>query len=306
VERPAAELRETAPIDTTIDIVTPENIAFHYRAAGPFQRLPAYFIDLVIRVFLFGALGWALGVASRLLSPVFGSLPGSFSLPLLLLAYFVLEWFYGGLFETYMNGQTPGKRIVGIRVLAVSGEPINGLQAVLRNVLRIVDLSPLLSLEVFGLAPVYIIPTGLIGLAAAALNRRFQRLGDLASGVMVVVEERRWLTGLAQVEDPRAAQLAAYVPANFRASRSMARSLAAYMDRRRFFTPARRREVAQHLARPLLQRFELPEDTSYDLLLCAVYYRTFIADRGDDERAAAGVASPLAPPAGRNHERSGA
>jgi hypothetical protein len=36
--------------------------------------------------------------------------------------------------------------------------------------------------------------------------------------------------------------------------------------------------VASHLAQPLLERFGLPADTSYDLLLCALYYRTFIAD----------------------------
>jgi hypothetical protein len=38
------------------------------------------------------------------------------------------------------------------------------------------------------------------------------------------------------------------------------------------------------LAIPLLDRFGLPPDTSYDLLLCALYYRTFIADRSQDER----------------------
>ena len=38
------------PIDTTVDIVTPENIAFHYQVAGPFRRFPAYLIDVLIRV----------------------------------------------------------------------------------------------------------------------------------------------------------------------------------------------------------------------------------------------------------------
>jgi hypothetical protein len=31
-------------------------------------------------------------------------------------------------------------------------------------------------------------------------------------------------------------------------------------------------------------KFGLPGDTSYDLLLCSLFYRTFIADRGDDEK----------------------
>jgi hypothetical protein len=65
-------------------------------------------------------------------------------------------------------------------------------------------------------------------------------------------------------------------------SRSLARTLSAYVDRRRFFTPPRRREIAKHLGEPLLRRLGLPADTSHDLLLCALYYRTFIADRADE------------------------
>ena len=42
--------------------------------------------------------------------------------------------------------------------------------------------------------------------------------------------------------------------------------------------------MARHVALPLLERFGLPADTSYDLLLCALYYRTFISDRRDDEK----------------------
>src|SRR5207248_10677896 len=132
------------------------------------------------------------------------------------------------------------------------------------------------------------------------LNRKYQRLGDLVAGTIVVVEERQWLTGVAKLEDPRAIQLAAYLPPNFVVSRSLAKSLATYVERRRFFTPPRRREVARHLAIPLLDRFGLPADTSYDLLLCALYYRTFVADRSQDERllaeaqAAFAAANPFA------------
>jgi hypothetical protein len=166
-----------------------------------------------------------------------------------------------------MNGQTPGKYMVGLRVLSDTGEPINGMQATLRNLLRAADL---------------FLP--LAGLVVMSLNKKFQRLGDIVAGTIVVIEDRQWLTGVAQLEDPRAIQLAAYLPPNFVVTRSLARTLATYVERRRFFTPPRRREVARHLAIPLLNRFGLPPDTSYDLVLCALYYRTFIADRSQDER----------------------
>jgi hypothetical protein len=189
------------------------------------------------------------------------------AMAVMFLLFFLIWWFYGVMFETFMNGQTPGKYMVGLRVLSDTGEPINGMQATLRNLLRAADL----------FVPV-------VGLVVMSLNKRFQRLGDLVAGTIVVIEERQWLTGVAQLEDPRAIQLAAYLPPNFVVTRSLARSLATYVERRRFFTPPRRREVARHLAIPLLNRFGLPPDTSYDLLLCALYYRTFIADRSQDER----------------------
>jgi uncharacterized RDD family membrane protein YckC len=278
-------------LDTTIEIVTPENIAFHYRVAGPFRRWPAYLLDVVIRVVVMVALWMTLGLL--------GALGGGVGLvvAIMLIAYFLLEWFYGGFFETYMNGQTPGKWVMGIRVLTTDGRPINGLQAVLRNFLRTVDVFPLLSVQVIGIpVPWYALPTFVVGLVAMTCNRRFQRLGDLVCGTVVVIEERHWLTGVARIEDERAAQLAEYLPIDFRVSRSLAQALATYVDRRRFFTPARRREVARHLGEPLAKKLGLREDTSHDLLLCALYYRTFIADRPEDDRPQwAGGVSPFAP-----------
>ena len=41
---------DDAPIDSSISIVTPENIAFQYQLAGPFRRLPAYLIDIAVRM----------------------------------------------------------------------------------------------------------------------------------------------------------------------------------------------------------------------------------------------------------------
>jgi hypothetical protein len=93
------------------------------------------------------------------------------------------------------------------------------------------------------------------------------------------VEERQWLAGVARLDDARVPLLADLIPADYVVSRSLGRALAAYIERRHFFSPERRREVARHVAAPLLERFELPADTSYDLLLCGLYYRAFIADR---------------------------
>lgn len=270
-------------IDTTIQIVTPENIAFKYRVAGPFHRLLAYVIDLMIRVGVCVA-----GLFGLML--VFGGagLP-SLGIAGALILWFLLAWFYGGAFEALWNGQTPGKRLCQLRVLTVDGCPINGLQAVLRNVLRAVDMLPMPFFP-FGVG-VY-----LVGLVTAMFNDRFQRLGDLACGTMVVVEERSWFAGVIRVTEPEAIRLAALIPPSFQASRSLARTLAVYVERRGHFSILRRMEIARHLGEPLRERFGLAPGTDLDQLLCAVYHRTFITDRNGADAAPVNVGSPFAPP----------
>lgn len=246
-------------LDTHIEIVTPENIAFQYRVAGPFRRLPAFLIDLAIRLVVA-----VVGMIAATL--VFGAAGvGSLGLGLGLLLWFLLTWFYGGLFETLWNGQTPGKRMLGIRVVSVEGQPITPLQAILRNILREVDAQPLWFYQV--------------GLLAAMLNQRFQRLGDLACGTMVVVEGGHRLQAVKRTGKPEAIRLAALVPPSFQPSRSLARALAAYVERRQIFPWGRRMEIARHLGEPLRQKFQLPVNINLDLLLCGLYHRAFIADR---------------------------
>ena len=265
---------EAGQLDSSIKIVTPENIAFQYEVAGPFRRLPAFLIDLSIRAVILMAVGFAMSILV--------GVTGGTSIAFLVVFYFVMDWFYGGLFETYWNGQTPGKRLMGIRVLSHDGQPINGLQAVLRNILRYVDMMPLVPTVAFtGQPGLGGVPTFMVGLFAVMFSDRYQRLGDMVCGTIVVVEDRSWLFGVAKLEDRRAVELASYIPANFQASRDLARALAVYVERRRFFSVPRRREIARHLGRPLLERFNLPADTSHDLLLCALYYRVFVADRSD-------------------------
>jgi len=267
---------QIAKFDTHIEIVTPENIAFQYRLAGPFRRLPAYLIDLTVRglVAVAGMIG---------LSLVFGMAGvGALGMGMTLVLWFLLTWFYGGVLEAYWNGQTVGKRMMRIRVVTVDGQPINGLQAVLRNVLRTVDAQPVMFY--------------LLGLVAMSMNDRFQRLGDLACGTMVIIEQRHWFQGVEQTGLAEVSQLAGQIPPSFQASPTLGRALAGYMQRRRNFSLARRLEIARHLGVPLQEEFALPADTNPDLLLCALYHRTFITDRDDDSsRGSSPFMNPQSP-----------
>lgn len=259
-------------LDSRIEIVTPENIAFHYILAGPFRRLPAYLIDC------------AICVSTLMIALIIISLVGSVSdlagigFGMWLVLVFLASWFYFALFETFWNGQTPGKRLLGLRVLGSDGRPINALQAVLRNVLRSVD-----SLPLWGPAAEFGVPFYMLGLAAMAANRRYQRLGDLACGTIVVVERRSTLRGVVPMAHPEVVRFAQTLPVTFMPSRALGHALSTYVGRRDRFSPARRLEIARVLAEPLGQRLGLPPTTNPDLLLCALYYRAFIADRLEAE-----------------------
>ncbi|MBN2218107.1 MAG: RDD family protein [Pirellulales bacterium] len=264
-------------LDTRVRVVTPENIAFQYHVAGPFRRLPAYLIDLAIRV--------TAGLVTLLgLSLAFGFAGlGSVGLGIWLLLFFMLTWFYGGLFETFWNGQTPGKRIMRIRVLSVEGQAINASQAVLRNILRTVDALPFLY-------PLFFFY--LVGLVSATMNKRFQRLGDLACGTMVVCEEPHWLKGVARINEPEVLRLTPSIPARFQPDRSLARALALYVGRRANFAPARRLQIARYVGVPLREELGLPQSTNLDHLLCALYNRVFVTEDTPEPNG-----PPAAPPA---------
>lgn len=256
------------PLDTEIEVVTPENVAFSYRLAGPFTRAAAFAIDFIIRVkicvaFFFSA------------TPFYPVMQESLVGVMLVLA-FLLEWTYGLVFEGFMYGQTPGKRALGLRVVTVDGQPITVGQAFLRNVLRLVDLLPMGS--------------GMLGLAAATSTPRMQRLGDLAAGTMVVSEKIDFGATRLGINDPKVRDFSHTLPESFPVSRLLAKALSLYVARRGQLSTARRREVASRVAEPLARLMHLPPETDPDLLLCGLHYRTFLRR---NEEAAAEAARPL-------------
>lgn len=188
-------------------------------------------------------------------------------------------WFYGAFQETYRNGQTWGKSIAKIQVLSVDGYAIDGVQAMTRNLFRYLDVlpfAPTTLLYVFETEFSWpYLPTCLIGLICMTISARYQRIGDLIAGTMVVLVEKKWVPDLTQFEDARVSQLADLIPANFQTTPSMANALSTYGDARPRLAPEHRAEIAAHLAVPLKEKFGFPADTDNDLLLCALYYRTY-------------------------------
>ena len=126
-------------------------------------------------------------------------------------------------------------------------------------------------------------PTCLIGLIAMTINKRYQRIGDMVAGTMVIHEEPRTLTKLAEFSDSRVASLAELIPPTFVVSAKLSRAISEYVDSRKQLAPQRAHEIAVHVAAPLLQRFGIATDTDTDLFVCALYFRTFASQSSDDE-----------------------
>jgi uncharacterized RDD family membrane protein YckC len=246
--------RTEEPLDTSTLLVTPERIAFRYPLAGPFRRSLAYLLDLLVM-----AVAMIIGLIAISLA-FFGS---EASLGVYFVFLFILWWGYGALFETIFNGQTVGKMALGIRVVSDQGVPISGAQALLRNLLWVFDGFT------FGFMP---------ALACMILTRKFQRLGDLAAGTMVMVEQRPGRSGVVRVNDKAIETLLPWLPSRVDAGPELARALSDYVKHRSRFGRERREEMAGHLARPLRELFNLPADAPSDAIVCALYQRVFLGD----------------------------
>lgn len=154
-------------------IETPESVGFTYQVADIGSRFLAISIDSLIQ---FGAIV-GLGVAlSRLEeSGVFERLPRFVDVDqvavVVIVTSFLLYVGYFAAFELLWNGQTPGKRVVRLRVIKEDGYPLGPLDVLLRNLVRLVDFFPVF----YGL-----------GALVMLLNSRARRLGDIAAGTLVV------------------------------------------------------------------------------------------------------------------------
>ena len=162
------------------DLRTPEQVDLEYEVAGLGSRFIAILIDSllqmavmigVVAAFVLGAA--LIGATGRRAFGGDGTLAVIVGIALAVLLMFLITWGYFVVFELAWNGQTPGKRAAGIRVLTTRGEPIRLVHAFVRNLVRIVDYLP---------------TSYMLGVAAILLTRRAQRLGDLAAGTIVVKE----------------------------------------------------------------------------------------------------------------------
>lgn len=173
-------------------LYSPEQVALHLPTAGPTSRILAYAIDYVLTLILeFGVVValllltplavWLQSVSSQALDDLRQSgRPEASSAFFALAAVFVLvqlviESGYFLFFELAMQGRSPGKRVMGLRVMRDAGLPVTLRESLMRNALRIVDWLP----------GYYV-----IGLVSMVMSKQGKRLGDIAAGTVVIRLDR--------------------------------------------------------------------------------------------------------------------
>jgi uncharacterized RDD family membrane protein YckC len=179
------------------------------RSAGVMPRACAWAFDALIRM---GVL-WVLAIVIGVL--------GESGVGIYLLMLFVLFWLYPVLFEVLRDGQTPGKKAMGLRVINANGTPVTWIASIVRNLLRAVDMLP------FGYA---------FGLLACLIDPCGRRLGDLVAGTLVVYAELPVKQG--------AAPAAPIVHAPVRLPPGERAAIIEFAERAAQLTPERQQELA--------------------------------------------------------------
>jgi len=239
-------------LDERMAVRTPEHVELQFVLAGAGNRFLAVLADLIIQglalIGIFALVFAAAWLARGSLRNLVGSAPegaGIWIVAAVILFLFLFHWGYFVFFETVWAGQTPGKRLVKIRVVREDGRPIGFSEAAIRNLLRVVlDSQP---------GNLYA-----VGFITGMLNARFKRLGDFAAGTVVIRERRQSVPR----RGPRLRAPAQPAPAQSgprvrQLAPEEAAALQAFLRRREALDAPTRAAMARRIAASLRQRLEI-------------------------------------------------
>jgi len=264
-------------LNQTVDIETPELVVVSYTIAGVGSRVYAGLMDLLICFIGFIAL--AIGIFA--ITPARDRqnsgqpMATAWAFAIVILMQFVILWGYYLLFEGLRDGQTPGKRLLGLRVVRDGGYSVGFAASSIRNLMRIVDLQPVF--------------TYATGIASIALSKSGKRLGDIVAGTIVVRE-----TMVAQPfgNVPAPANRAAGTPAlvTARLSDPEFQLLDRWVSRRSSLTAERRRQLTEQVFVRLAESLPVDDGSSDSARLLQLYTSERTArERGAAARGATGA-----------------
>lgn len=221
-------------VDTRVIVETPEGADFQFVIAGAGTRAVAWLIDRLIQAGILALVS----ILTLFLLP-FGEAGAGLGFGGILIISFVLDWFYFSLFEAYWNGQTPGKRSQGLRVVRTNGTPIDPANAIGRNFLRAADMLPFFYT---------------VGMISMLMTRRLQRLGDLVFDTMVIDERREWIRRSGGLTANIEAFPRSECPRRFSVPERTLAVIERLFESDRIISEARREEISRPLSEALRKR----------------------------------------------------
>jgi len=235
-------------MERTLDVRTPESIAFSYELAGIGSRFLAVTLDLLIQLAILALITWGLvelGIYGSHLPSVKGAKDSvtqkvieNVIVGALIFIVFMIFFGYFVLFEAFWNGQTPGKKALGIRVVRDGGYPLDFTASLVRNLIRVGEMT----------VGFYVV-AGIV----SVLSPMNKRLGDIAAGTIVVRDARMASPAdlLREVRENPIYAATAYVSGEERAI------VKRFLERRGELIPERRVEIAHRIAERIRPRLPL-------------------------------------------------
>ena len=161
-----------------IQITTTQNVNINFNAAEIGERILGWFLDSIIKSAYIGVVVWFLFGLTELGQFLFDDVAGkdmwSMFAIIIIIGFPVI--FYTLLMETFVNGQTIGKRIVKTQVVKIDGYQAGFTDYFIRWIMRIIDINLFM---------------GIIGLATMGSSKNHQRFGGIASGTAVITKKNK-------------------------------------------------------------------------------------------------------------------
>lgn len=242
-------------IDSLQKVELADGVDVKVYTAGAFPRVLAALLDLVFMGLLFAASVLVISLVVGLLG-VYLNIGGinQILMGFIMIYLFIFMWFYNFFFERGKKAATWGKRIVGLKVVSTDGSRADEKQIFIRNILRAADLLPgaplymwfpneflQMGLMMLGIG-IFTMGTYGVGLTACLLTPRFQRIGDLVAGTIVVhtTEMRYFSKNTITVKEKKIPRL--------KILREEEVAIREFSERAVMWSPARRNEIASHAA----------------------------------------------------------
>jgi uncharacterized RDD family membrane protein YckC len=239
-------------LDDELVIETPERVELHYVLANIGNRFLAAGIDHLIQTVAMVIILLAAGALSNW---QFFSSMNVWTAALTVLVIFSIYWGYFVAFETLWSGQTPGKRIMRLRVVREDGRPVRFFEVFVRNLLRLaIDFQPL--------------PSYAVGVISIIFSARSKRIGDFVAGTVVVKEratEAPSLSEIIKVSEIEQQRMERTTPAPFLAdtrllSEQELRAVETFLKRRFELKEPNRAALAARIAHPISIKLGIATD----------------------------------------------